>query len=526
MVRNTQNGLNHMSNEKLRNFLQEYLGSLGQNPTGRRWTIRELVKETGVSRSTLYNWLDGTSPASPASIQQFALGLAELKCKMLDRPDAVDELLPDLLSQLQAVMGQADARAPRGPELGFVPYAPICDLPPGTKDPENGEVADWTFLGAVLGLLQSARESDPGGYRVSVGAFEGFEADVLAGFFSNPKRAENWRFLRTPIQVPLNGLVLWRDVSTFVRNVYPRLRKSDAGEVTAEKYFHDLQQALWRPSSRGAEMGRIKGDVFPLSVCNEAGRDYATSILGFEEVSIAKRSQELDSDVDPRRLQQWLMESSDRFQRAVEAGEASLSGPRLPVLLLDELTCLRVLAASSDGWRNTEPVLLSSPHDDVMSEAPLRPRFSVSIAVRKAKSKTADEFDATSAALEELLWSNTSIIAGYYAGLFHELRDLVSSVQAKSKALGPRPLAGLYVLRWLSLDLSQSECEALVKDQPHRSEPGRAWSSPAVNDCAAWADIIAGAKAILLADPSVRKMLKCELETLLEQDGRVAASKL
>lgn len=514
-----------MSNDNLRNLLQEYLDSLGQNQGGRRWTIRELVKSTGVKRSTLYTWLDGSSPASPASLRQFALGLAKLKSDVAGNPDLANEAFPDLLHSLQIAMGQPEARRTRDPEFGFVPYPPICDVPPGTSDAEDGPVAEWTFLGAVLGLLQKARGCQPEGFRVGVGAFEGLEGDVLAGFFSNPHRAEDWRFLRTPIQVPLNGLILWRDLSAFVRHVLPTLRKARSGAGTADAYFEYLQQALWRPNSRGGDVGSIKGDLLPLSVCNEAGRDYVTKILGFDDAVITKRPEELDSDIDPRQLQQWLMTSSDQFQRAVESGNASPSELRLPVLVLDELTCLRVLSASPDGWHNTEPVLLSSPSRDILSEAPLRPRFSVSIAVRKARTNAADEFETTRVALEELLWSNTSIVAGYYAGLFHELQRLVASVQEKSNALGTRPLAGLYVLRWLSLDLSASDVDELTNDKPHRAGvAGRTWSGPALHDCAAWSDIVAGAKAILFTDASVRDQLKRELLSLLGDEASAAGS--
>ena len=517
-----------MSNHAFQAIVQDAIDALGQHPQGKRWTIRELADATKVSRATLYNWLKGT-PAAPSSLKQFASALAKLKAEAIGQPEAAGEIYKGLFESLQVAAGQSGARRTRESKFGFVPYPPICGLPQTDlqSSADDGDAAHWSFLGSVFGLFQRARGDTVGGNLAEVKSFDGLNESILTGFFVGPQRAKAWRFLRVPIQVPLNAIILRRDLAAFVRHVLPDLRivRAEGGQDMTETYLTQLRRALWRLGADEPGEAKVKRNFLPLTVKNEAGRNYVQNVLGFSDLDIEMRSGKSDSDINPNNLKDWLMDCSDIFQSDIKKVGYSTSNPKFPILIIDELSCMRILSIPSDKWGNTDPILVSSLSSEVLNDYPKRPRHNISIAVKREKPDPGDDFESVKTGFEEVIWSNAGIISALYARTYMELVDVIKNANSNFNDIGYADLIHLYALRWLSLELSVSEQASLLGDSASRVRAlGRAWSNPAIDDCAPWADIIAGAKAILLADPVVREQLKRELESLVGHSGRPAAT--
>ena len=455
--------------------------------------------------------------------------MAKLKAEANGQPEAAGEIYHRLLESLQAAAGQSGARRERVSKFGFVPYPPICGLPPTDSQSSgvDGDESPWSFLGSVFGLFQKARGDTVGGNRADVESFSGLKESILTGFFVGPQRAKDWRFLRVPIQVPLNAIILRRDLAAFVRHVLPDLRivRTEDGQDVTETYLTQLQRALWRLGADEPGAAKVKRNFLPLSVENEAGRNYILNVLGFSDLDIAKRDKNSDSDVDPYNLKNWLMRCSDVFQSDIKKTGYSTSNPKFPILIIDELSCMRILSIPSDMWGNTDPILVSSISNEVLNDYPMRPRHNISIAVKRERPDPGDDFESVKTGFEEVIWSNAGIISALYARTYMELAQVIEGAKENFKDIECANLVYLYALRWLSLELSISEQASLLEECNSKNcVAGRAWSNPAINDCAPWADIIAGAKAILLANPAVRDRLKCELESLVGQSGRPAAT--
>ena len=493
-----------MANPALRALLREIMDTLTDRPDGRRWTIRELARATETNRSTLYGWLAGTPPTSNL-LDDFAGQLAKLVAQ--GDPGRAEQLLPGLKKRLVTAIEAPEQESTRV-ELGFVEYPPICDIPTGSTGEDGERPAAWTFLGSLLRVLQRSSGRPPRWERVPVGAFETNDFAILAGFFAAPERAPRWHFLRTPVQVPLNAVVLWRDVVAFVRHVLPTRKKSLAG-FGEELYVDLLQRALWQPHAQD-HAPVVHPDIVPLTIRGEAGRQYVKDVLGYEEAQLPDRADD-EVGIDPSDLQNWLVQTSEKFQRAVSSGEVGSPDLRLPVLIVDELTCLRVLGTRSrrDSWLATEPILLSSPKADICTGF-LRPRFNVSVAIDKSERAGGLDFESVRAAFEEFLWSNVGMVSAHYARL---LKELTATLRATS-AVGD--VAPLYALQWLSIELEPHEQAAILEDESPVAIDLARISSPATHDCGAWSDILRGAKTLLLADSDVRRDLKSALLDLKE----------
>lgn len=482
------------TNTSLKVFLDDYLRSLGRKPSkgrgarGRRYAYQDLIGAANVSRTALYSWIAG-APASTDAIERLAIGLGKLAERAREEGNAIQRRNDDeILKNLRRILETPDVWA----QFGAFKYPPLC----------GGQDSGWNFLGTVVEkyLRSSGRKhSDARLPEVTIDEVnKDIEERVLVGFFSMPDRMAEWDYIKTPVRVPLNALVLDRDLATAAK-----AGSSQSNDVDAaiDDILGGIRGWLWQTDPNRAHGNEIR----PITARGEAGSSYVIQMHGFEESLL--EADQVQSPVAQNFLEK-LTDVSDSLRR--EKGRPRV--PKIPVVIADELTCFRIMQdfASAPIASYTDLRLVSDPLSEIqdLSRA-YRPTYSISLAVRRDRSPLSsfrlNSFEATRRSFEEFIRSNAAMIAHQYVHLY---RELVASFDSKSLGLGVG--TALYFLKWLSIPISPKEIadEGNLQETSHPTE----LSSP-------WHEVLGTAKAIILEDQDLREKLR-EAATLAEAPQR------
>jgi hypothetical protein len=481
-------------------FIAEFLNGL-RDGSGRRINYVDLARAAELSRTTLYNWAGGT-PASDDKIAKLASGMKKLVDQHQMRPDA-DPIFSDakaLAKRLKEVLGE-DSDTPAS--YFYFEHLPVCSQPAAA--PQVGLVADgeWSFLRSIMTSYLKIIECDAVGLPCDVSNFESYGGnDVLVGLFPTPDRMVEWDFVRTPIQLPLNAVVLWSDLVAFVDRVLPLRHRNapKAGSQEAyEAYLAGLRSTLWEPFKRGdGPRPVLTRDIRPVTAYREAGWSYLRSIHGFGDDLKHSWTRKADRHrYEVEAFQEQLFVESERFHTELASAQPRLSELRLPVMVADELTCLSVM--NMIGTHPTEPVLLSQPKDDLADpDRIVRPRYAPSLAVRRDFTREPPApsplFERLQASFAEFIWSYADLVAQEYVRLY---RALVERFGGEG---GPvAGVAHVYFLRWLSLHIQEDE----IKDGKVIRPEAASLETPA--DLQPWRDVLRNVRRQILADAEFRE---------------------
>ncbi|HET9637683.1 MAG TPA: hypothetical protein VFP12_00580 [Allosphingosinicella sp.] len=497
-------------------FIAEFLNGL-RDSAGRRINYVDLAKAAELSRTTLYNWAAGT-PATDEKIAKLAAGMKKLVDQHQMQPDA-DPLYNDpraLAKRLKDVLVE-DSDSPA--TYFYFEHLPVCSLP--TSAPKVGVVAgrEWSFLESIMTSYLKVTECEAAGRPCDVSDFESYGGnDVLVGLFPMPDRMGEWDFVRTPIQLPLNAVVLWSDLAAFVDRVLPLRHRNTAksGSPEAyEAYLAGLRSVLWEPFKRGdGPRPVLARDVRPVTAYREAGWTYLRSIHAFGDDLQSSWTRKGDRDrYEAEAFREQLFVESERFHNELASAQPRLSELRLPVLVADELTCLSVM--NMIGTHPTEPVLLSQPKDDMADpDRVVRPRYAPSLAVRRDFTREPPApsplFERLQASFAEFIWSYSDLVAQEYVRLYRSLLERFGGDDGPVGGVAP-----VYFLRWLSLHIQKEEIEQGKVVRPEAA------ALETLVDLRAWRDVLRNVRRQILDDPELLEGARSALgpPTKEKQDG-------
>lgn len=484
-----------MANEALKTYLTGFLHDLGRKASGGRYIYDDLLKASALSKTTLFKWLKG-GPATLEKVEQLAHGLLKLAQEASGASTELRGLSYEvILEAISEAMAQSkDALPP----FKLFRYAPI-------SEPTARARTEWSFLGDVLrSFLNASNLGDQGGGgEVTFGEAEVSDLDwdtdeaVLAGCFATPDRAPQWAFIRTPISIPLNAVLLERDLATVLRH-----RPAHRRPRSVDDYVRGLNAALWRHyGTTPPDLPRIRGELLPITVEEEAGRKHLLHVHRFELEELERDEPEnASSDAFLARL----LQSSEALHKAASSGQAAIElDLKLPIALLDELTALKVLKEfdGTDAAKATAARLLADPAAELAELGQVyRPRFSVTLAIRRdqpaAMSSSANSFDATKRCFEEFIFSHAGMVTHQYVRLYCEL------MEKYGRAMGE--FAALHFLRWLSIEVTPAD---IGMDGP--AEAGVLLPASSENpDMWPWQDVLRSAKATIIHDSKLREELR------------------
>jgi len=484
-----------MQNNAFRLYLIDFLEGLGRkDDRRRRFTFDDILVTSGLSKSALYNWLAGAPPTQD-SINKLVQGLHALLQSAPNPHDSIRNESPEKLrDELSKIVSAA-----AWPPFGHFAYRPISGLPPRLA--RSPEAESWSFLGHVVdGFLRASGRGETEQYECDVTATLLSTGSVLVGLFGTPDRTVEWDFVRTPIVVPLNAVVLKRDVAALAA----RQNRNE------DEYLARIRAALWQTLPEPVADFSLTDEIEPITADNEAGRTYLVKSLSFEEDVLKAVSPVIrDSAGDAPKASVTVTAFRDKLLELSNKLKQSNATGKLPIAVIDEATCFRLRKRISEVPGASSALLLSEPSSEVSDLLrSFRPRHSVLLAIPRKQSGPADSgiLETTKRAFEEYLWSNGAPISHQYVRLYRQLIESFPGVD-----LGP-----LYFLRWISLEILPPEIteadnwKGPVPYAPQRAAPYGGCES----DFDPWRDILYSAKVLILQDRTLRKHLQTAMSSI------------
>lgn len=517
-----------MAARDLKNHLTDFLYRLHRDKDDKRYTFQDLADKSHLSRTTIYNWMRGKTTPTDRHLDNLAGGMLQLLLEAHPSDGNIDTPNKSALkSDLRRTFDHVDTNADEV-RVGFIRYSPVCDATETTSEPTNREEnTPSTFLGSLIKNFDKmgglARTDDrkavllPNARDISY--LDLNECDILVGLFLTQERIPRWNFIRTPIQMSINAVLLRRDIGPFLQKIMST-RKKTLSEGGVDNYICSLKNDFWLGraglSSRAAS---ILFDLAPITANEEIGRDFLKSAHDFTEDSLEKFAQSslkpnsAESDrllPTPDAFFEALQRASSQFQDNLKAQDVFSTSHKLPAVVADELTAFEIIRyVSKKLAHETDPVLLIPPTEVLRSQFDFRPRFSVSIAMlNPGQESNTDLYDATRRRFEDFLWSNTAVIAKQYVRLYFDLLERFWD------ELGPA--SAVYFLRWLSIDITLDDLTSAPKKSPSRNSSSVSqlqFSLPP--DTEAWAGVLRAAKVMILDDLELREKLSnsfCSIE--------------
>ncbi len=492
-----------MSNVQFQRYVDAFLNELPQTKGHKPFAnYIKLAEAAGLSRQTLYNWFNGQA-ATRERVEKLADGMITLDRQAASEAglearagskDVISQKLWSMLQEPSEIDSSSDSYC-------FVPFQPICGTPHSVSDGVRQDGPSWSFLGSVVcTFLSVTDQADRNLDDCSISNLTRFRGrDVLVGLFSTPDRYKDWDFIRTPLQIPLSGVVIREDLNIFLKHVLALKRKT-LSELGEDEYARQLMSAIWRPFSSPIETApNVREEIQPIAAPDEAGWHYAVDVLGYGHEELEKYApgpNQFDADA----FSDALSVASKKFQQQC-AGERSSKGRiRLPVTIVDEFTALNVIRKISNL---TDTILLSDLVRDAWQPGRIsRPRYSPAIAFRRDPGSVTPSrtYHETKRMFDDFIWTNASIVAGHYVRLYREL------VARFENLPGMGDWAPLYFLRWLSLNISQNDLQYATSDDRGGGELAD------VPDLGPWRAVLRTAKAMIIEDDELRNRLEALLK--------------
>lgn len=516
-----------MSQPTLKNQINNFLEQFGRRGDGRRYSIEDLRKEAGISRTTLNNWNRHVAKPTVENIKRLAAGMHDLSARINRESSTPEEVIPleKCQKMAQAWFQEHDAREPKL-DIFFITYPPICDQPRG-EDPRYDETdsAGSTFFGtlwAEFSTIQSQRFNATQD-RNAISEFDIEQPDVIVGLFPTYER-EGWcNFIRSPIQICTSALVLRRDIQPFLGRI-TAMQKTSRRTPDADEYLGDLTDALWRyPASDDRPLSDIqaavRNDISWISAREEIGREYLEKALRFTTGEIeANEPSNSDEEVGNAAHRQnsnavsffsTLRDKSDAFNRDLERGAGADTHLKLPALIADEITVLDVAIQMRNDLDLDAVALRPSGKQLLRPGYDMRPRYSPSIGIRRETAKSGPAinnlYEVTRNSFDEFLWSNVGFVSREYFRLYKTL------VKKYDWVLGT--IAPLYILKWLSIELDP----ARITDAAGNVT---ALDFQRNRRCAAaWDDILNTTAEMIIDDDQLKRRLAISLHALSAEIG-------
>jgi hypothetical protein len=472
--------------QNLKSYITDFLKQI--SAPGDRVTVIDLAGRVGFSRQTLYNWSVNRQIAQE-HFDKLVRSMHELAVAKGDRGLTEDAIARDL-SELVTI---GDPGTPL--RFGLINYPPICGLP---------QPGEWNFLGELLKRFWHTFSDE------TYFPAQAFEIDdeplagamVSVGLFPTPSRTEQYEFVRTPMEIPLNAVVAWKDVTFFRENVLPG-RHPAPHPRNNEELIAELSSALFKLESASIETTR---DLRPIVANEESGAEFLKAFHQFR-FQPDKNGRPFFSPLEGPNADKYLDELeklSDKFNAAPIRDRPSTDGDRrIPIVVADEMTCLEILlqAQNRGVGKHTRFQLIFDPKLDLEFPGRTnRPRYSPALAYRARVSGSGVDFPRS---FEEFLWSYSGIVAAEYVRLYKTLCEMYGDLP-QLQSCGPA-----YFLRWLSLSPPRrfDDGVQVTKSEVQISREGRIWS-----------DVISTSASLIEGDDQLSQAIKSCLAA--HQKGR------
>ncbi len=462
-----------MSNFK--EFLDNHLAELGRL-VGTRLGYKDISRTSGLARGTFYNWANG-GPASAESMRKFVGGLAALGKDTPYRAPTV--------AQVAAAIDAPDPRAVAKTPLAFINYGPIVQQSAGAGSFLGGLIRQFAAVSQICEAIPDSEE--PGFGLDDIESPLAGDHKALVGAFMMPHRASTWAALRLPLQMPLNAVLLQRDVTAFIEHVHSG--RFGRASRSADEYLRSIEELLWCP--RAGQPAGLMDDLHFVVAHGEAGDIF------LRRMHDPRSLQGVGSTPEAALFHERLWERSEAFHDSLTSGPAGDADRRLPILVADELTCLDFLLQHVESTKcaRTAAVLLSGQIGAAQGNAAVvRPCFPISVLFRREHpGERGYGFEIIQEEFREFVVSFRGMITDEYVRLHGELC-------ARFEGLANMPAASL-ILNWMSLEGairradSAPPATAVLGDLP---------------DIEHWRGILDGAARTILASdlgPSVRGAL-------------------